>query len=182
MYSNQRARSVTATTDVKVRPACHVKPFSSRTLKSEFMHFQYLIVVQPQSRSPRPGAPPSAWRLDVIRHSFLSPLSRKASRATFLIIVTLTQKNNLSWPQMRKLQNIIYEGKPTHHNSGPAFLDAAVWDGEMQVMFDDKMGHCTWEMEGLGSRESGVPQERFWGMRIVAEADPHCLSWTPWSM
>lgn len=39
-------------------------------------------------------------------------------------------------------------------NSVPAFLDATDRDREMLVMFDDKMGHCTHEMEVLG--ELGV--------------------------
>lgn len=61
---------------------------------------------------------------------------------------------------MRKLQNIIYEGKLTCHNSGPAFLDAADWDREMLVMFDDKMGHPTHEMEVLGQLGVRGPLKR----------------------
>lgn len=53
---------------------------------------------QSQNRSPGPAAPAPAWRRSVIRAFFLSPLSRKAGRATFLIIVTLMHKNNLSTP------------------------------------------------------------------------------------
>ena len=84
--------------DVNVRPACHISSFSSRTLKSEFMHFQISDCRAATKQTPGTRSPASAWRLDVIRASFLSPLSRKASRATFLIIVTLMQKNNLSMP------------------------------------------------------------------------------------
>lgn len=68
------------------------------------------------------------------------------------------QKNNLLCPRMKKLQNIIYEGELTRHNSGPAFLDAAGRDGEM---FDDKMGHVPMRWKCWGNRESGVTLERF---------------------
>lgn len=58
---------------------------------------------------------------------------------------------------MRKLQNIIYEGELTHYNSGPAFLDAALQNRELQLVFDDKMGHGPREMEVVGEQGLRYP-------------------------
>lgn len=129
--------------------------------------------MQPQNRSPGLGAPASAWRLDVIRASFLSPLSRKASQATFLIIVTLMQRIIYPCPWTRKLQNIIYEDKRMRRNSGPAFLDAAGQDGEMRWCVIIKQDSVPVRWRCWGNRESGILQERFQGMRIVLAADPN---------
>lgn len=69
-------------------------------------------------------------------------------------------------PRMRKLQNIIYEGELTHCNYGPAFLDGAGQNREMQLVFDDKMGHGPHEMEVLGEQAIRDPSREFLGNEL----------------
>ena len=84
--------------DVNVRSACHISPFSSRTLKSEFMHFQISDCRAGTKQTPGTRSSPLSLAPWCNQSLLFIPLLRKASRATFLIIVTLMQKNNLSMP------------------------------------------------------------------------------------